>query len=350
MDVSELDYELPESAIAQRPATPRDAARLLVAAAPAGRRNRTVADLPEVVEPGTVVVVNETRVIPARIAVRRAGGGDGEVLLLEPAGDGWWQALCRPSRRLRDGEVVGAAHGPLLVELGGTLPGGRRLVRPHTADGSTLDDALGASGTVPLPPYVHGRLDDDERYQTVYARSPGSVAAPTAGLHLTPAVLDRLRGKGCTLVAVDLVVGLDTFRPISVDRVEDHVVHTERYRVPESTWDVVVGAVDEGRPVLAIGTTSVRALESVAVTGSLEGRTDLYIRPGHRFGVVDRLLTNFHLPRSSLLALIEAFVGPGWRDLYAEALAGGYRFLSFGDASLLERSTAAVGGPGPVAG
>lgn len=350
MDTSELDYELPEAAVAQHPAEPRDAARLLVPSLLGDDRHRRVADLPSLVEPGTVVVINDTRVIPARVAVRRPGSSDGEVLLLEPASDGWWEALCRPSRKLREGSVVHAAVGELAFELGGTLDDGRRLVRPlHPGD---LLDALRVSGVVPLPPYVHGRLDDPERYQTVFARTPGSVAAPTAGLHLTPAVLDGLRDAGAALHHVELVVGLDTFRPISSARVEDHTIHSERYTVPPATWDAVTAARDDGRPVLAVGTTSVRSLESMAATGEASGRTSLFITPGYRFAVVDRLLTNFHLPRSSLLALIEAFVGPTWRDVYGEALAVGYRFLSFGDAMLFERwsapppTTADAGGRG----
>jgi len=331
---AELDYELPEGAIAQAPIEPRDAARLLVAGASGTGRHRRVADLPELVEPGTVVVVNETSVIPARIPVRRPGATDGEILLLEPAADGWWQALCRPSRQLRAGAVVEASRGPLRLELGETLTGGRRLVRP-VSDGP-LAEALAESGVTPLPPYIRAPLADPARYQTVYARRPGSVAAPTAGLHLTPGVLDALLAGGADVLAVELVVGLDTFRPIDAELVEDHVIHTERYRVPESVWSEVVAARDAGRPVLAVGTTSVRALESVAATGELDGRTDLFITPGHRFAAVDRLLTNFHLPRSSLLALVEAFVGPEWRALYREALEADYRFLSFGDASLLE--------------
>lgn len=337
MDTSELDYELPEEAIAQHPVSPRDRARLLVADADGAGRHRTVADLPSLVVPGTVVVVNDTRVIPARVAVHRPGSADGEVLLLEPVGDGWWQALCRPSRRLRAGSTVRAVAGGLSFELGATLDDGRRLVRPVTDGDVSLDEALQACGTVPLPPYVHERLADQERYQTVFARHPGSVAAPTAGLHLTRDVLDALDRSGCRVVPVELVVGLDTFRPIATERVEDHVIHTERYRVPPATWEVVEAARSEGRPVLAVGTTSVRALESVAASGELDGRTGLFITPGFPFRVVDELLTNFHLPRSSLLSLVEAFAGPGWRDLYAEALESGYRFLSFGDASLLTR-------------
>ena len=186
---------------------------------------------------------------------------------------------------------------------------------------------------MPLPPYITEPLDDPERYQTVFARRPGSAAAPTAGLHLTDAVLDRCRDRGIGVATVDLEVGLGTFAPIRADAVEDHVVHTERYAIPPAT----VAAVEVADRVVAVGTTVVRTLESWAATGATEGPTDLYVRRGHRFAKVDVLLTNFHVPRSSLLVLVDAFVGDRWRDLYATALDRGYRFLSFGDAMLLER-------------
>jgi S-adenosylmethionine:tRNA ribosyltransferase-isomerase len=197
--------------------------------------------------------------------------------------------------------------------------------------------AIAALGEVPLPPYITEPLADPERYQTVYARRPASAAAPTAGLHLTAAVLDGLRARGVAVVPVELVVGLDTFRPIAADRVEDHRMHSEAYRVPDRTWAEVAATRARGGRVVAVGTTVVRALETAAARGALAGRTDLFIHGERPFAAVDRLLTNFHTPRSSLLVLVEAFVGPRWRRLYAEALAGPYRFLSFGDAMLLTR-------------
>jgi S-adenosylmethionine:tRNA ribosyltransferase-isomerase len=333
----ELDYDLPPTAIAQAPAEPRDTARLLVDRGP-GRSpaDATVAQLCDHLRPGDVVVVNDTRVLRARVPVERPGGGLGEVMLLEPASDGWWQALCRPSRRLQPGAVVRSVAGELSVEMGGSLEGGRRLVRPiHRG---TLVDALEQAGTLPLPPYITAQLDDPERYQTVYAGRPGSAAAPTAGLHLTPALLSRMEALGVTLARVELVVGVDTFRPITAAVVEQHDIHSERYRVPPATIDAVGAARERGDRVVAVGTTSVRALESLAATGLAEGRTDLFITPGFRFRTVDVLMTNFHMPRSSLLAMIEAFAGPHWRDLYSTALERGYRFLSFGDAMLLERA------------
>ena len=339
MRTDELDYDLPEDRIAQTPAEPRDAARLLVDRGPGLEpEDHVVSELSSFIRPGDLVVLNDTRVLPARGAIRRDGGGSGEVLLLEPASDGWWQALCRPSRKLREGSTYAAANGDLRLEMGGELDGGRRLVRPvHEGD---LVDALGRSGTAPLPPYITERLEDQERYQTVFAERPASAAAPTAGLHLTQAVLDEIRAVGASITRVELVVGLDTFRPITVERVEDHDIHSEHYAVPAETWDAVERTRSSGGRVVAVGTTSVRALESAAATGERSGRTRLFITPGYEFAVVDVMMTNFHLPRSSLLAMIEAFTGPRWRDLYATAIERDYRFLSFGDAMLLQRRAA----------
>ncbi len=335
MRTDELDYDLPPSAIAQTPVEPRDAARLLVdRGADAAPDDRHVRDLPSLVAPGDVVVVNDTRVLPARVPIVRGTGGGGEVLLLEERQDGWWEVLCRPARKLRAGDVVDAARGGLAFEIGEDLDGGRKLARPRP-EGDLLA-ALDRAGEAPLPPYITEVLADAERYQTVFAERPASAAAPTAGLHLTPAVLDGIRAAGATVHRVELVVGLDTFRPLETEVVEDHVIHTERYAVPDGTWDAVCSARSRGGRVLAVGTTTVRALESRAHRGEAAGRTDLFITPGFDLLAVDRLMTNFHLPRSSLLALVQAVVGPRWRDLYAGALDRGYRFLSFGDAMLLE--------------
>ncbi|HEX2574807.1 MAG TPA: tRNA preQ1(34) S-adenosylmethionine ribosyltransferase-isomerase QueA [Aquihabitans sp.] len=352
MDAADLDYDLPAEAIAQTPAEPRDSARLLVDRGPdRPPAHRAVADLAELLDAGDVLVVNDTEVIPARLPLRKATGGAVEVLLLERRPEGWWEALVRPSRRVADGTRLvpaTATDGPaadLVVEVGERLgDDGRRRVTVH---GGVDDlDALAAVGEVPLPPYIHEPLADPGRYQTVYAAHPGSVAAPTAGLHLTDALLDRCGARGVTLVRVELVVGLGTFRPITAERVEDHPMHAERYRIPPAAQEVLgprlgsgAGAPDRfGGRVVAVGTTVVRALESWAATGRPEGATDLFIRGDHHFALVERLLTNFHVPRSSLLALVEAFVGPRWRDLYATALAERYLFLSFGDAMLLDRA------------
>jgi S-adenosylmethionine:tRNA ribosyltransferase-isomerase len=344
MDLADFDYDLPETAIAQHPAEPRDAARLLVDRGPGrGVSHRTVADLPGLVRPDDVVVVNTTRVLPARLILHKATGGEVEVLLLERTPSGLWEALVRPGRRVRSGTVLDA--GPdLEVRVGGDGPGdGTRLVELRVAGGPASvpeDDELAVLdryGIVPLPPYITAPLDDPERYQTVFADHPGSVAAPTAGLHLTPAVLARCRAAGARVEPVELVVGMGTFRPMSAPKVEDHHMHAERYTVPAETLDACREASARGGRVVAVGTTSVRALESAALSGQLDGRTELFVHRPWTWRVVDALVTNFHLPRSSLLVLVDAFIGPRWRDLYATALAEGYRFLSFGDAMWLER-------------
>ena len=310
MDATDLDYDLPSELIAQTPVEPRDSSRLLVhRLASGGIEHRIFSELPELLG-GELVVVNDTRVVPGRLRLRRSTGGSVEVLLVEQRGGGVWEALVRPSRRLRPGEQLGP------IELVEALGGGRWLVR---LEGEP-------TGEAPLPPYIHARLDDPGRYQTVYARELGSAAAPTAGLHLTPDLVARLDP-----VSVTLHVGLDTFRPVSEARVEDHELHGERYAVEASAWRRIAAA----ERVLAVGTTSVRVLETVARTGELAGRTRLFVTPGFEFRRVDALLTNFHLPRSTLLALVMAFVGvEETRYLYRTAIAERYRFYSFGDAML----------------
>ena len=331
-------YELPERAIAQHPAEPRDSARLLDATDPEGLVvHRTVRDLPELIRPGDVIVVNDTRVMPARLRLRKKTGGAAEVLLLdrEPGQESVWTALVRPGRRLAPGTTLHApADGPPLVEVGNQVEPdaeehGRRYVRLLSDEA----DILELTGTVALPPYIQVPLSDPERYQTVYANKPGSVAAPTAGLHLTHEVLDRCREKGASVAAVDLAVGLATFKPIATSDAAEHVMHSEKYWVPPETMN----ACEQADRVLAVGTTTVRALETAAATGELEGESRLYIRGHYQFQVVDVLITNFHLPRSSLLVLIESFCGTRWRDLYRLALDSGYRFLSFGDAMIVAR-------------
>jgi len=372
VSMDDYEYGLPPEAIAQRPIEPRSAARMLVDAAASGTPgvdHATVADLPRYLRPGDVLVVNQTRVLAARLSLVKQTGGTAEVLLLEPAlieptliepalleptlieslrpdavpagaaDEGpaaVWEALVRPGRRLPPGTRLWEAGGSdPVVEVAEPVAGhedGRRWVR--LLDPSVVDRA----GSMPLPPYIHTPLADPERYQTVYwaPSDPGaqSTAAPTAGLHLTPAVLDACRGAGAAIVPVDLAIGLDTFRPVTASTPEGHVIHTERYAVPAATMQ----ACREGSRVVAVGTTTVRALESAAATGRLAGRTDLYIHGDYSFRVVDVLLTNFHMPRSTLLLLVEAFCGPEWRDLYAIALDQGYRFLSFGDAMLVARA------------
>jgi S-adenosylmethionine:tRNA ribosyltransferase-isomerase len=264
--MADFDYSLPDAAIAQTPAEPRPSARMLVAVDPGGPpAHRCVADLADLVGPGDLLVLNETRVIPARLALRKATGGAAEVLLLEPdpdRGAGWWQALVKPGRRLPPGSRLCGAGG-LAVEVGDRLAGGRRAVLLSPPPGQAEADAIAAAGEVALPPYIHEPLADPDRYQTVYAASPGSVAAPTAGLHLTDEVLAACRDAGATVATVDLVVGLDTFRPITASRWADHVMHSERYAVPVET----MAACRAASRVIAVGTTTVRALESAAATG-----------------------------------------------------------------------------------
>lgn len=330
-----FDYDLPESAIAQTPVEPRDRAKMLVAPPMhqirSGRSNasiehRTVSELDAVLRPGDVLVVNDTRVLAARLALYKPTGGAVEVLLLEPTGEhGRWQALVRPSKRVAPGTVL-ELDGVPMATVGDVLHDGRRLV-------DIAPEAIDVAGQVPLPPYITEPLADPDRYQTVFARELGSVAAPTAGLHLTDDLLRRLEAKGVMVERVELRVGLGTFRPITADLIDDHVMHSERYSVTPQAWERIGGA----DRVVAVGTTVVRTLESVAKTGRLADDTSLFIKRGFDWQVVDLLLTNFHVPKSSLLVLVDAFVGPGWRDLYATALAEDYRFLSFGDCMLLER-------------
>ncbi|MCB0976811.1 MAG: tRNA preQ1(34) S-adenosylmethionine ribosyltransferase-isomerase QueA [Acidimicrobiales bacterium] len=356
MDTSALDYPLPDAAIAQRPVEPRDAARLLVDRGPdEAPGHRTVADLPDLLLPGDLVVVNDSRVIPARLRLRKVTGGTVEVLLLERHPEGWWEGLVRPSRKVAPGSLLTpAGGGDLVVEVGGVLSDdGRRRIELRVPEeftgasaGTDRNDygAIARHGEVPLPPYIHEPLADVDRYQTVYADRPGSVAAPTAGLHLTESVIAGLTDRGIDVVKLDLKVGLGTFRPVTTARVEDHPMHAERYVIPVETARAVSLQRERGGRVVAVGTTVVRALESWAKTGETEAATDLFIHGDHDFRVVDVLLTNFHVPRSSLLALVESFVGQRWRHLYATALDEGYRFLSFGDAMLLTRALSGAAG------
>lgn len=340
LSIDDFDYELPPERIAQVPIEPRDAARLLVALG-GGIAHRHVRDLASFVREGDVLVLNETRVIPARLRLRKPTGGSVEVLLVDRDDDGIWLALVRPSKKVAPGSVLVAGPG-LAVAIGAVRDGGQRVVTLLDDDGNALDDpaverALDRHGVAPLPPYISVPLADPSRYQTTFARQPGSAAAPTAGLHLTAALLDACRARGASIHTVNLSVGLDTFRPVTVSRPEDHEIHSERFSVPQLTLDACAQAKANGGRIIAVGTTSVRALESAAAAGVLEGRTRLFIYGNYPFRLVDVLMTNFHLPRSSLLLLVDAFCGPIWREVYVEAIRHRYRFLSFGDAMLLER-------------
>jgi S-adenosylmethionine:tRNA ribosyltransferase-isomerase len=312
MDTALLDYELPAELVAQTPIEPRDGSRLLVYRRAEGEiEHRMIRELPDVLD-GELAVVNDTRVVPARLRLHRATGGAVEVLLVERADEnGTWEALVRPSKRVRVGELVGPVR-----------------LREARGEGRWLVELEGdPQGEMPLPPYIDEPLADPERYQTVYGRVEGSAAAPTAGLHFTPELIAALDP-----VRVTLHVGLDTFRPVTEAQLEDHELHGERYTVEAAAWE----RIEAAPRVLAVGTTTVRVLETVARSGALSGRTTLFVVPGFEFQRVDALLTNFHLPRSTLLALVMAFVGvDAAREIYRVAIEERYRFYSFGDAMVV---------------
>lgn len=329
MLVSEFDYELPPELIAQHPVPQRSASRLLHLDAATGTlQDLQFGDLPLLIDQHDVLVLNDTRVVKARLAGRKSSGGKIE-LFIERALDKR-EALA----------LIKASHPPA---PGSEVFIGKVAVKVEAREGETyrvrfpqdIDGVLERFGAVPLPPYIRHapRADDAERYQTVYAKVPGAVAAPTAGLHFDEGMLKKLGSKGATIAKVTLHVGFGTFQPVRVEDVEAHRMHRERYTVPESTIKATTG-----KRVLAVGTTSLRALEAAALTGALEGETDLFITPGFEFRVVKRLLTNFHLPRSTLLMLVSAFAGmENIRKAYAHAIAERYRFFSYGDAMLIER-------------
>lgn len=343
MLTADFDYDLPSGLIAQSPAEPRDSCRLLVVDRGSGQiDHRKFSDLGEYLDPGDLLVVNETRVLPARLkGVKDGSGGAAEVLLLRERGEDTWEALVKPGRRLQPGVKVVFGGGRLTGLIVAVLEeSGGRLIQ-FTSHAGSVRQAVRDIGEMPLPPYITRPLDDPERYQTVFGTDERSAAAPTAGLHFTSAMLDRLTEAGVHTARVDLDVGLDTFRPVSEDDPAKHHIHTERFRVPSWTAESVNDTRAGGGKVVAVGTTSVRALESAYDESSekevaAEGDTSLFILPGFRFGAVDALVTNFHVPRSTLLMLVSAFAG---RDLvmhtYAVALGERYRFLSFGDAMLI---------------
>ena len=336
-----FDYALPEERIAQQPLLRRDASRLLHLPPAGPPRDHGFADLPDLLRPGDLLVGNDTRVRAARLRGTRPGGGAAELLVLDEHGDGSHLCLVRPARRLPAGTRVDLAGG-LAAVVGEPAPGhpGARRVRFDGGGSAGLDAALEAAGTVPLPPYIRGPIADPGRYQTIFAASPPrSAAAPTAGLHFTPEVLDQLRHRGIGLATVRLEVGLGTFTPIRTARVDDHRMHEERFELPEPAAAAIDATRGAGGRVVAVGTTTVRVLETMTAG---EGRVDpgsgvtrLFIRPGTPIRVVDGLLTNFHQPRSSLLVLVAVVLGGDrWRAAYDHALRGGYRFLSFGDCML----------------
>ena len=346
--VDDFDYPLPEAAIAQTPTEPRDASRLLIldrARSGPGKPalgHATFRDIGTWLRAGDLLVVNDSRVLPARLRGQRPGGGAAEVLLLRQLDAGDWEALIRPSRRVRVGERIVLPGGDG-VTVGGRVADGTRRV---TFDRDAAE-VMAAAGEMPLPPYIHDRSAPPERYQTVYARPPGSAAAPTAGLHFTADLLASLEARGIRRATVTLHVGLDTFRPLEGEFIDEHRIHTEWFEIPTITRAAMEEARESGQRIVAVGTTTVRVLETAARHGATSGWTDLYITPPYPFAAVDALITNFHLPRSSLLLLVTAFVGhalPGADPLdardtllaaYRSALSAGYRFFSFGDAMLV---------------
>ena len=349
MRVDDFDFELPERLIALRPAVPRDSARLLVVQANGAREHRTIQALPQLLRPGDVLVVNDSKVIPARLhGLRRRGNEDTpgakcELLLYSRVNRSTWRAFARPAKRLKAGDVLtfGPALKGIVVEREGA-----DVAISFDREADALDAAIAAQGEVPLPPYIAGRRapdgQDRDDYQTVYARAPGSVAAPTAGLHFTPELLDRLRDRGIGIAAITLHVGPGTFLPVTSDDTAAHVMHSEWTEVSESAARQINAARHSGGRIIAAGTTVLRTLETAADDDGkihpFAGETELFITPGYHFKSADLLLTNFHLPRSTLFMLVCAFSGSGtMKAAYADAIGAGYRFYSYGDACLLFR-------------
>lgn len=338
MQLSEFDYDLPERLIAQHPIEPRDSSRLLILDRKATTiRHGMFTDLLDYIRPGDTLVFNDTRVIPARLLGHRSDtGGQVEVFLLTEIDNGVWEVLVKPGKRAKPGTVI--QFGPeLSCEVVSVTDFGGRLVKFKYA--GSFAEILDRLGETPLPPYIHERLSNSERYQTVYARERGSAAAPTAGLHFTPGLLDRIKAKGASLTFITLHVGLGTFRPVAVDDITQHVMHREYFSVSAAAAAAVNNTKDGGGRVIAVGTTAIRTLETAARNGQLvagSGWTEIFIYPGHKFQLVDGIITNFHLPKSTLIMLISAFAG---RDrvlqAYREAVEQEYRFFSFGDAMLL---------------
>ncbi|HSG44081.1 MAG TPA: tRNA preQ1(34) S-adenosylmethionine ribosyltransferase-isomerase QueA [Anaerolineales bacterium] len=335
MKTSDFDYNLPESSIAQTPAEPRDSSRLLVLHRGTNElEHRLFRDVTDYLNAGDLLVLNQTRVIPARIYAKKETGGKVELLLLRCRDDWTWEALVG-GKGLRIGKSVQVDDGPT-AQILEELEGSERLIRFS----EPIEPYFEKVGNVPLPPYIHEKLDDPERYQTVYAKEPGSAAAPTAGLHFTPRLLEELQVKGVRVACVTLHVGLDTFAPVNEDDPEEHKIHSEWCELSQETADAINETRERGGRVIAVGTTSVRTLESAASDqesiSPFSGPTSLYILPGYQFKVVDVMITNFHLPKSTLLMLVSAFAGrEKMLETYQTAVEEGYRFYSFGDAMLI---------------
>ncbi len=340
MKKSDFYFDLPERLIAQHPLEQRDASRLLVLERADGSvTHRHFRDMLEYVQPGDCMVFNNSRVIPARLMGHAVGKTTPiEVLLLTDKGDGLWECLTRPGRKTREGVELIFGDGLLTATVESVQPDGNRLIRFHY-DGIFLE-ILDQLGTMPLPPYIKEKLDDPERYQTVYSKTPGSAAAPTAGLHFTPELLENLREKGVKLAFVTLHVGLGTFRPVKEEEITDHVMHSEYYIMDEQTAEQINSTRKNGGKIWAVGTTACRTLETIAdENGTVRpqsGWTDIFIYPGYRFKAVDHLITNFHLPESTLMMLISAFATREMiMEAYRQAIEEEYRFFSFGDSMMI---------------
>ena len=336
MQTSDFDYHLPESSIAQTPAEPRDSSRLLVFHRDTGElEHRIFRDVTDYLNAGDLLVLNQTRVIPARIYARKETGGRVEILLLRRRDELTWEALVG-GKGLRVGKMTRVEDGPEVIILE-MLEGSERLIKFS----EPIEPYFSKVGNVPLPPYIHEELNDPERYQTVYAKEAGSAAAPTAGLHFTPRLLEELQVKGVKIAYVTLHVGLDTFAPVNEENPEEHKIHSEWCELSQETADLINQTKKSGGRVIAVGTTSVRTLETAAKVGRdaippYEGPTSLFILPGFRFNLVDAMITNFHLPKSSLIMLVSAFAGrEKILETYETAINEGYRFYSFGDAMLI---------------
>ena len=338
LKTSDYWYDLPEELIAQTPIEKRDHSRLMVVPKQGAFEHKIFTDIESYLSPGDVLVVNETAVMPARLlGLRESTGAHIEVLLLKQVGDDRWETLVRPGRRVKEGEWLNFGEGKLRAFVEKRTPSGGRIIRFEYS--GIFMEVLDELGQMPLPPYIHEKLEDKSRYQTVYAKTIGSAAAPTAGLHFTPELLEKLSQKGVNIQKVLLHVGLGTFRPVSVENVEDHEMHSEYYEITQPVVDAICKAKQTGHKVFAVGTTSVRVLETAAKDGQLKaesGWTNIFIYPGFTFHVVDALITNFHLPESTLMMLVSAFAGrERILQAYQEAVEQKYRFFSFGDAMLL---------------
>lgn len=340
MKTSDFSYDLPQELIAQTPIEPRDSSRLMTLDKHTGETcHRHFYDIADLIQPGDCLILNDSRVLPARIyGVKEDTGARVEFLLLENKGNDTWEVLCKPGKRAKEGSRFAFGGGLFTGEIVGVKEDGNRLVR-FSYEGvffALLDEI----GQMPLPPYIKEKLEDKERYQTVYSKEIGSAAAPTAGLHFTPGLLDKLKGKWVDLGYVTLHVGLGTFRPVSVDRITDHKMHAEHYYMPASTAELINRTKERGGRVIAVGTTSCRTIESVAQREGCfkesSGWTDIFIYPGYEFRGVDALITNFHLPESTLIMLVSALAGrENVLRAYKEAVQEKYRFFSFGDAMFI---------------